>query len=124
MPLMTAYLTDEIQVGDLGGVSRWRLHGQTLPCQCDYEFLAGCDGYKEAGTRFSENARDRYAASSGEVTNPDVDIFDREAIFIRDVLKPLINEFSGLKVVLDITTQQSVDFIRSMEGVGRSPLII
>jgi dihydroorotase len=48
----------------------------------------------------------------GEVTHADVDIFDREAQFIEEILKPLIADKPNLKVVLEhITTKDSVDFV-------------
>ncbi|MDX1483994.1 MAG: dihydroorotase [Alphaproteobacteria bacterium] len=49
----------------------------------------------------------------GEVTDPDVDVFDREAVFIDRVLAPLIKDFPGLRVVLEhITTAEAVDFVK------------
>ncbi len=48
----------------------------------------------------------------GEVTDPAIDIFDREAVFIDRVLGPLIRDFPGLKIVLEhITTAQAAAFI-------------
>ncbi|TVZ39956.1 dihydroorotase [Alteromonadaceae bacterium 2753L.S.0a.02] len=48
----------------------------------------------------------------GEVTSSDIDIFDREAVFIERTLGPLIQEFPGLKIVLEhITTAQAVEFV-------------
>lgn len=48
----------------------------------------------------------------GEVTDPDVDIFDREAVFIDNVLRPLREDFPTLKIVLEhVTTRQGVEFI-------------
>lgn len=50
----------------------------------------------------------------GEVTNPDVDMFDREMVFIEKVLQPLLEQLPTLKVVLEhITTQHAVDFVIS-----------
>jgi dihydroorotase len=50
----------------------------------------------------------------GEVTDPEVDVFDREAAFIERVLAPLIAHLPGLKVVLEhITTKEAVDFVSS-----------
>jgi dihydroorotase len=50
----------------------------------------------------------------GEVTDPEVDIFDREAVFIEEVLDPLRRQFPELKIVLEhITTEEAVDFVRS-----------
>ena len=49
----------------------------------------------------------------GEVTDPDVDIFDREAVFIDRVLKPLRRKTPDLKVVMEhVTTQDAVDYVR------------
>ncbi len=48
----------------------------------------------------------------GEVTDPDVDIFDREAVFIERVLARLVRDFPGLKIVLEhITTAEAADFV-------------
>ncbi|KAG6433473.1 hypothetical protein SASPL_105087 [Salvia splendens] len=52
----------------------------------------------------------------GEVTNPDVDVFDREKVFIDTVLRPLIQKFPQLKVVMEhITTKDAVDFVLSSD---------
>jgi dihydroorotase len=49
----------------------------------------------------------------GEVTDPDVDVFDREAVFIDRVLVGLLRDFPNLKVVLEhITTAEAADFVR------------
>jgi dihydroorotase len=48
----------------------------------------------------------------GEVTDADIDIFDREAVFIEQKLRPLLQRFPALKVVLEhITTSDAVDFV-------------
>lgn len=50
----------------------------------------------------------------GEVTDADVDIFDREAVFIERTLAPLLRDLSDLKVVFEhITTSEAVDFVES-----------
>lgn len=50
----------------------------------------------------------------GEVTDPDVDIFDREAVFIDTVLDPLRQRLPNLRVVMEhITTSQGVDYART-----------
>jgi dihydroorotase len=60
----------------------------------------------------------------GEVTDPEVDIFDREAVFIENVLKPILLEFSKLKVVMEhITTKQAVDFVTNYPGKNLSATI-
>lgn len=51
----------------------------------------------------------------GEVTTPSVDVFDREAAFIDTVLRPLLASLPALRVVMEhITTQQAVEFVRSV----------
>jgi dihydroorotase len=48
----------------------------------------------------------------GEVTDPDVDVFDREAVFIERVLSGLVRDFPALKIVLEhITTAEAADFV-------------
>ena len=48
----------------------------------------------------------------GEVTDADIDIFDREAVFIERILSPLVNKLPDLKIVFEhITTQQAVEFV-------------
>jgi dihydroorotase len=49
----------------------------------------------------------------GEVTDPQVDIFDREAVFLDRVLDPLIRDLPALRIVLEhITTAEAADFVR------------
>jgi dihydroorotase len=53
----------------------------------------------------------------GEVTDPEVDIFDREAVFLDKVLAPLLARHQGLKVVLEhITTREGVAFVEANTG--------
>jgi len=53
----------------------------------------------------------------GEVTDPDVDIFDREAVFIDRVLDPLRQRLPALRIVLEhVTTQDAVDFVRNSDA--------
>ena len=48
----------------------------------------------------------------GEVTDPAVDVFDREAVFIERVLAPLMRRHPGLKIVLEhVTTREAVQFV-------------
>ncbi|KAH6776383.1 pyrimidin 4, partial [Perilla frutescens var. hirtella] len=52
----------------------------------------------------------------GEVTSLDVDVFDREKVFIDRILNPLIQKLSRLKVVMEhITTKDAIDFILSCD---------
>ena len=53
----------------------------------------------------------------GEVVDPDVDVFDREAVFIERVLSKLVKDFPRLKIVLEhITTEDAVEFVEQMSG--------
>jgi dihydroorotase len=48
----------------------------------------------------------------GEVTDPDVDVFDREAVFVERILEPLMRDLPGLKIVFEhITTAEAADFV-------------
>lgn len=52
----------------------------------------------------------------GEVTSSDVDIFDREAVFIETVLDPLRRRIPGLKVIMEhVTTSDGIDYVKSVE---------
>jgi dihydroorotase len=56
----------------------------------------------------------------GEVTDAEVDIFDREAVFIDRVMAPLLDDFPALKVVFEhVTTEDAVEFVRTHAGSGR-----
>lgn len=53
----------------------------------------------------------------GEVTDPSIDVFDREAIFVERVMKPLRRAFPALKVVFEhITTKEGAEYVRDAEG--------
>lgn len=53
-------------------------------------------------------------AIHGEVTHSDVDIFDREALFIETILKQVISDFPSLRIVFEhITTEQAVEFVKA-----------
>mmetsp|Transcript_3927 Transcript_3927/g.7927 ORF Transcript_3927/g.7927 Transcript_3927/m.7927 type:complete len:360 (+) Transcript_3927:220-1299(+) len=55
-----------------------------------------------------------------EVSDPDVDIFDREKIFIDRVIKPIVNDFPNLKIVMEhISTKNGVDFINSLPPTSK-----
>lgn len=50
----------------------------------------------------------------GEVTDPSVDIFEREPVFVASILEPLVAEFPKLRLVLEhITTKEAVEFVNS-----------
>ena len=115
-PLMTAYLTDGTDPEDLGqGYADGIFTAAKL-------YPAGATTNSDNGVTDLANIRHVLAAMErigmpllvhGEVTDPAVDIFDREKVFIDRVLKPALEEFDALKVVFEhITTAESVEFVR------------
>jgi dihydroorotase len=55
----------------------------------------------------------------GEVTDPEIDVFDREAVFIERTLAPLLDHFPELKIVLEhITTAEAADFVLDRTNVA------
>jgi dihydroorotase len=114
-PLMTLYLTDDTPPEEIALAKRsGHVHGVKL-------YPAGATTHADAGvTRISRcfNALERMEEQGlpllvhGEVTDPEVDVFDREAVFIEEVLGPLLERFPGLKVVLEhITTREAAQFV-------------
>ena len=116
-PLMTAYLTETIDPADLEqGFGEGVLAAVKL-------YPAGATTNSDAGVRDITaitpvlDTLERIGMPlliHGEVTDSDIDIFDREAVFIERVLAPLLQRHPGLKVVLEhITTSDAADFVRS-----------
>jgi dihydroorotase len=114
-PLMTLYLTDdtppeEISRAKLSG----RVHGVKL-------YPAGATTHSDEGvTRLSRcfHVFERMEQLGipllvhGESTDPAIDVFDRESVFIEESLGPLLDRFSQLKVVLEhITTREAVQYV-------------
>lgn len=116
-PLMTAYLTDTI---DPAEVSRGFEEKVFTACKL---YPAGATTNSASGVTDVRNiwpVLERMQAIGmpllvhGEVVSSDVDIFDREAVFLDTVLAPLLAAFPDLKVVLEhITTENSVQFVES-----------
>lgn len=114
-PLMTAYLTDDTVADDLAaGFADGVLTAAKL-------YPAGATTNSSHGVTDIAKIQavlERMAAIGmplcvhGEVTHPDIDIFDREAVFIERILAPLIDRMPDLKVIFEhITTKQAVDFV-------------
>jgi len=56
----------------------------------------------------------------GEVTDADVDVFDKERVFIDTILKPIIEEFPLLKIVMEhVTTEEAVNFVESLPDTAK-----
>ncbi len=114
-PLMTLYLTDstlpdEIVRAKASGLIhavKYYPAGATTNSQSGVTDLAHCDAVFEA---MQETGLPLLV--HGEVTDPRIDIFDREAVFIERHLRRIIERFPGLKVVFEhLTTREGVDFV-------------
>ncbi len=116
-PLMTLYLTDHTAAAE---IVRARASGFVHAAKY---YPAGATTHSDLGVTAIEKAYpaiEAMAASGlpllvhGEATDPEVDVFDREAVFIDRVLVPLLGRFPKLKLVLEhVTTRQGIDFVRS-----------
>ncbi len=116
-PLMTCYLTDRTSPETLqrGFEERVFVAAKFYPARATTNAAQGVTGWRNI-----EPALERMQKIGmpllihGEVTDPAVDIFDREACFIERKLRPLTVRFPALKVVLEhITTEEAVEFILS-----------
>lgn len=114
-PLMVLYLTNNTGAEEITkAVENPNVHAVKY-------YPAGATTNSDAGVTDIKNAYHAFAKMEelglpllvhGEVTDQNVDVFDREYIFIDTVLKPLLNDFPKLKVVLEhITTQQATEFV-------------
>ena len=122
-PLMTLYLTDRTERDEVdrakatGFVHGFKLYpaGATTNSDSGVTDISNIYGVLE---RMSELGV--VLQVHGEVTNHDVDVFDREARFIDTVLAPLAERFPQLRIVFEhITTQQAVEFVRGARpGIG------
>ncbi len=115
-PLMTLYLTDntppeEIATAKKSGfvhAVKYYPAGATTHSDSGVTDISKCSDALEA---MSENGMPLLV--HGEVTDPSVDIFDREKAFIERVLEPLTIRHPGLKIVFEhITTKDAVQFVR------------
>src|SRR5471032_1196977 len=114
-PLMTCYLTDsadpdELERGHRAGIfTAVKLYPARATTNSAHGITDIANTYP---------ALERMAALSlpllihGEVTDPEIDVFDREAVFIERILVPLHRRFPTLKIVLEhVTTAEAVDFV-------------
>lgn len=114
-PLMTCYLTDTI---DPNEVVQGHKEGVFTACKL---YPANATTNSAHGVTAIKNIRSVLEAMQksgmpllvhGEVTHKDVDIFDREAVFIDEVMTDIIADFPELKVVFEhITTQEAAEFV-------------
>ena len=113
-PLMTLYLTDNLPPDE---IPRAKAAG-VVACKL---YPAGATTNSDMGVT---NIRKIYPVLEamqregmlllvhGEVTSPDIDLFDREAVFIDQHLEPLRKDFPGLKIVMEhITTREAAQYV-------------
>jgi dihydroorotase len=119
-PLMTLYLTETTDAADVvaaynaGIIHAVKLYpaGATTNSHSgvkDFDKVQGVlDAMAEAGVTLCVH---------GEVTDNDIDIFDREAVFITKVLDPLRRRTPGLRVVMEhVTTKEGVDYVMASDA--------
>ena len=116
-PLMTLYLTEATDPADVAAAAASGL------VKAVKLYPAGATTNSQSGVRDFDKVRgvlERMAAIGlplcvhGEVTDPSVDIFDREAIFIERILAPLSRQLPALKIVFEhITTADAAEFVAS-----------
>ena len=122
-PLMTLYLTEDTDPDDVSAA-----HASGL-VKAVKLYPAGATTNSASGVRDFDKVRpvlERMAEIGltlcvhGEVTDADIDIFDREAVFIDRVLDPVRRATPGLRVVMEhITTSQGVEYAKSVDsGLG------
>jgi dihydroorotase len=116
-PLMTAYLTDNTDPDDLaaGFADGVFTAAKLYPAGATTNSASGVTDIANI-RRVLERMQDigMVFCVHGEVTDPAVDVFDREAVFIESILTPLLRELPGLKVVFEhATTEEAVAFVES-----------
>ncbi len=116
-PLMTAYLTDNTNASDIenGFKSGVFTAAKLYPAGATTNSESGVTNIEKISAVIEKMEElSMPLLVHGEVTSPDIDIFDREAVFIDRVLGPLLNKHPALKVVFEhITTSQAVQFVRA-----------
>ena len=114
-PLMTLYLTETTSPSD---IAQAKASGFVHAVKY---YPAGATTHSDAGVRDLSRCNDTLAAMQahdlpllmhGEVTDPNVDIFDREHVFLAEQLEPTVRAFPNLRIVLEhITTKDAVEFV-------------
>ena len=114
-PLMTCYLTDDTDPGEIAGGFEERVWAaaKLYPANATTNSARGVTDVRKIHPALERmQAIGMPLLVHGEVTDSDVDVFDREAVFIERVLEPLTGDFPELKIVLEhITTAEAADFV-------------
>jgi dihydroorotase len=124
-PLMTLYLTDntsadEVRKARSAGIAAFKLYpaGATTNSDEGVSDIKRCYQALEA-----IQAVGMPLLVHGEVTSADIDIFDREAVFIDQVLDPVRKDFPELKMVFEhITTKQAAHYVRDATTGGKNTI--
>ena len=118
-PLMTLYLTDNLPVDEIkrakdAGVVAAKLYPAGATTNSD----AGVTDLRKTYKTLEAMQREGLLLLvHGEVTSPEIDLFDREAVFIDTQLIPLRRDFPELKIVFEhITTQEAADYVRDADA--------
>jgi dihydroorotase len=116
-PLMTCYLTDDSDPDEISGGFEGRVWvaAKLYPANATTNSAFGVTNIRKIYPALERMQRlGMVLCVHGEVTDPDVDIFDREAVFLDRVLGPLIRDFPELRIVLEhITTAEAADFVET-----------
>jgi dihydroorotase len=119
-PLMTLYLTDNTTADEIGrAVESGIVHGVKLyPAGATTNSDAGVTDLKRCMVALEQmQALGLPLLIHGEVTDRDIDMFDREAVFIERVLIPLRRQLPALKIVFEhITTNEAVQYVKEADG--------
>ena len=116
-PLMTLYLTDNTTADEIKRAKASGLiHGVKLyPAGATTNSDSGVTDLSKCATALAEMEKlGLPLLTHGEVTDADVDVFDREKVFIERHMKPLLARYPALKVIFEhITTKDAADFVQA-----------
>jgi dihydroorotase len=116
-PLMTCYLTDSISPDEIARgfeLGAW-IAAKLYPAGATTNSASGVTDVRNIYPVLKRmQAIGMVLCVHGEVTDPDIDVFDREAVFIERVLEPVTREFPALRIVFEhITTIQAAEFVKA-----------
>src|SRR3954454_22936021 len=114
-PLLTCYLTDRTSPDEItrGFAENVWIAAKLYPAGATTNSDGGVTDFRNIYPVLARMEKiGMVLCVHGEVTDPDVDVFDREAVFIDRVLTRVVSDFPELKIVLEhITTSDAVDFV-------------
>lgn len=121
-PLMTCYMTDGLDPEALsaafhaGVFAAVKLYPQNATTNSD----AGVSDVRSVYPCLEQMQKDGMPLLiHGEVTDPDVDVYDREAVFIERTMTRLVTDFPALKIVFEhVTTKDAVEFVQARHAAA------